>query len=99
MHEGRTSFLIDLWRKIYDAVEQRGGLCDEDDRRLSFTWQPSHTRAHRGETVSQRYLRRGNDAAGRFANRGRMMHKSVDDEVVILKQAFNVALNWARWRV
>ena len=93
MYEGWTGFLspmtpnLDLWRKIYDAVNSRGGLKPDGDDQLSFRWQPSHTRAHRGETKEQRFLRRGNDAADIFANLGRTMHKNIAEHIAEVKKA------------
>ena len=103
MGEGRTTFLnpktpnLDLRRRIYDEVRKRGGLCDRGNKQLSFVWQPSHTRAHEGETAEQKHLRRGNDAADFYANRGWEMHNDISEVRSRLKACYDVAIHWARW--
>ena len=53
MIDGCTSFLnhktpnLDIWRKLYTAIIDRGGLREGNSDGDDFTiiWQPSHTRA------------------------------------------------------
>ena len=75
--DGCTSILnpktpnLDLGRLVYHAIKCRGGLKSEGPDMLWGIWQPSHTRAHTGETTEQQNLRRGNDAADTWAGKGR----------------------------
>ena len=103
MYYGVTSFLnpktpnLDLWRKVYVAINRRGGLCPSGSQQLSFIWQPSHTRACDRESVEEKLRRRGNDAADYFANKGRELHRDISDIVEATKQLFDRAKSWALW--
>ena len=88
---------LDIWRNIYDEVKRRGGLKADGDQMLKLIWQPSHTRAHKGESHEQRHLRRGNDAADFFANRGRELHGDYTEMITKVKAHYTVAVNLARW--
>ena len=67
MLKGCTDFLnpktpnLDIWRKLYTAILDRGGLREGRDDGDNFTiiWQPSHTRAKISETAEMKHLRRG----------------------------------------
>ena len=103
MREGVTSFLnpktpnVDVWRLIYEEVMRRGGLKEAGDDQLNIIWHPSHLRAHEGETTEQKYLRRGNDAADRFANLGRALHVDITEIRLTMKARFDAAKNWASY--
>lgn len=103
LHYGVTSFLnpdtpnVDIWRKIHEAVIQRGGLCADGPNMLTALWQPSHQRANNNENAEMRHLRRGNDCADELANEGRRMHPDVSDVVLRTKARYCAAKNWIRW--
>ena len=103
MLSGVTSFLhpktpnVDLWRKVYHEVNRRGGLCQSGSRQLCFIWQPSHTRATDTESTEEKFLRRGNDAADLFANKGRLLHVDISETVRTTKALFDKAKAWAMW--
>ena len=90
--------MLDQWRQVVEIIEARGGLNDEEgDEQLMVIWQPSHLRAHRGETACQKMLRRGNDGADTAANWGRQLHDEVTNNVIRVKYLFDRACEWATW--
>ena len=103
MINGITSFLnpktpnLDLWRLVYDQINKRGGLSPSGPNLLCFVWQPSHTRAHDGETAEQKFLRRGNDAADVYANWGRMLNVDISEVKKATQVLFSKAKAWALW--
>ena len=103
MHHGTTSFLhpkapnVDLWRKVYDEVNRRGGLHASGSRQLCFAWQPSHTRASDCETEEHKFLQRGNDAADYYANLGRALHVDISQCVMETQTRSKRAKAWACW--
>lgn len=103
LYKGVTSFLnpdtpnVDIWRKIHQAVDQRGGLCADGPNMLTAMWQPSHQRARVDESAEMRHLRRGNDCADELANEGRKMHPDINEIVIRTKARYSAAKNWIRW--
>ena len=88
---------MDLWRKIFSKVMRRGGLCADGPNQLDAVWQPSQTQAHDNETTEQKHLRRGNNAADHFANKGRQLYSDVTDLITTTKARFGAIKHWVAW--
>ena len=57
-------------------------MCDEaGHNQPTIIWQRSHLRATQLEITEEKHLRRGNDTADHFANRGREVHGNVTEHI------------------
>ena len=82
---------------MHDQILKRSGLKAAGLDQHSFQWQPSHQRAHANETTDQRHLRKGNDAADRFANPGRQLSRDVGVFLIATKARYDATKNWVKW--
>ena len=88
---------VDLWRRVVDIIQSRGGMCKEGPDQLWAQWQPAHLRARSDETMLDRNLRRGNDTVDYYANEGRKLHSDIANKVHRVRYLAHVAKTWARW--
>ena len=61
------------------AILARGGISKLALGKLWTRWKISHTKPSKSETNEERNLRRGNNAADWFANRGCELHYDMDN--------------------